>query len=159
MKRYWQGLSSREQRLALVVALVLLAFIFWLALWRPLSAAHAGLDTRIERQQQDLAWMRAAALEATRLQGQPTTTGNRGDLSLLALAEQSARGIGLAEGFRRGEPVGDARVRVTFEAVSFDRLIQWVEMLNQRYGVTVDELAVDRAGSPGLVDARVMLAE
>lgn len=139
--------------------LIMAVFLFWLLIWRPLDASRQDIAERIERQAADLAWMQAAASQASRIQAQPAATGTRGNLSLLALAEQSARGAGLANGFRRGEPVGDDRVRISFEAVSFDQLLKWLALLEQRYAIAAVEFSVDRAGSPGLVDARVMLAE
>lgn len=159
MKAWWRTLTSRERSVVAMGAAVAFAFIFWLAVWRPLAAANSAMAERIERKAADVAWMRAAAAEARQLATRPAEAGNRGDLSLLALAEQSARGSGLAAGFRRGEPVGEARVRVMFEAVSFDQLVNWLVLLNERYAVHADELSVDRAGEPGLVDARVLLAE
>lgn len=159
MKAWWRGLKPRERRLVLLAAAIIAVFFYWLAVWRPLNLANATLAERIDRQRADVVWMRAAAAEAARLQEGPQRSGNRGDLSLLALAERSARGAGLGTGFRRGEPVGEDRVRVTLEAVSFDRLAAWLALLQERYGIRAEDLSVDLAGSPGVVDARVLLAE
>ena len=159
MTAWWENLPLREKRLLLFTAAVVVAFVYWLGVWRPLTDAASAMSERVARQSEDVAWMRAAAAEAARLGEQPAATGNRGDLSLLALSEQSSRGTGLGAGFRRAEPVGENRVRVTLEGVSFDRLAAWLTLLESRYRVRAEELSVDEAGMPGVVDARVLLAE
>ncbi|MDX1571614.1 MAG: type II secretion system protein M [Xanthomonadales bacterium] len=159
MTAWWENLQVREKRFLGLAAVAVVAFVYWLGVWRPLTQADSVMSERVARQSEDVAWMRAAAAEAARLGEQPAATGNRGDLSLLALSEQSARGTGLGGGFRRAEPVGENRVRVTLEGVSFDRLATWLALLEERYRVRAEELSVDEAGMPGVVDARVLLAE
>ncbi len=159
MKAWWAGLEARERRLLLMTSIIFVLFIAWLAGWRPLVAAQVRSESRLDAARETLAWMRAADLEAARLTATPTLSGNRGNLSLLALAEQSARSAGLGEGFRRSEPVGDDRLRVTLQGVPFDALARWLTLLEQRYGVIAEEFAADRSGAPGLVDVRLLLAE
>ncbi|MEM9302272.1 MAG: type II secretion system protein M [Pseudomonadota bacterium] len=159
MKAWWAGLTSRERVALVSVLFVVLAFIYWLAIWRPLLSASVNATQRLDGATQDLAWMQAAAAEARRLKIQPVRATSRGDLSLPALAEQSARSAGLGAGFRRVEPIGEDRLRVTLEGISFDALMNWLTLLEGRYAIAAEELSVDRAGAPGVVDARLTLAE
>ena len=57
------------------------------------------------------------------------------------------------------EPIGEERLRVTLEGVSFDALTRWLATLEVRYGIAAEAFSVDRAGAPGLVDARLTLVE
>ena len=159
MKAWWSALMPRERAVLVAALLVAFAFVYWLALWRPLGAASLRSSQRLEAAAEDLAWMQVAAAEARTLGEEPVLTGTRGDLSLPALAEQSARSAGLGGGFRRVEPIGEDRLRVTLEGVSFDALTGWMSLLERRYGISAEAFSVDRAGAPGLVDVRLTLVE
>ena len=160
MTAWWQGRSARERQMLSWTAVLVLLFAGWLALWRPLGLASSQMRERASSLDQNLGWVRAAAAEIARLEA--TGAGNRvsrGDQSLLALVESSARGAGMENAFRRGEPAGPGEVRVWLENAAFDPLLRWLLVLDTRYGVKPSEAAVDRAGVPGLVNARLTLVE
>lgn len=159
MKKWWQGLGDRERHAVFLLTATMVVFLIWLTVWRPLSASAAGQADRIARLEDDSRWLAAAAAEARLLQSAPLQTGNRAGLSLLALADQSARGIGLGSSFRGGEPVGEDGVRIRMEAAKFDDVVRWMELLEDRYGVVVTEATVSRTGSAGLVNLNALLTE
>lgn len=153
-------LSPRERGTLILAMIVVGVFVLWLAIWRPMDTARLRLDQQIQSQSVDLEWMRAAAWEAQRLTaGTSPTSKSRGRLSLLALAEQSAREAGLTQAFRRGEPAGDGQVRIWLEGAAFDRLLTWLESLEQSYSISLESGSLDPTGVPGLVNARLLLAE
>ena len=160
MMRWWRALSLRERRILLLMAVVLLLFLSWLMAWRPLAQAHQATAVELDRIVADLAWMEAAAVELNRLQGAGRTKPQpRQGLSLLALAEQTARANGLSQAFRRGEPDGADRVRVWLEQAAFDQLIRWLELLEAGYGVGVADASVDKSENQGVVDVRILLVD
>lgn len=159
MRKWWSSLPEREQKLLKVTAMIVVVFVYWVAIWRPLSLQAQQNATRVEALRLDSAFIQAAAQEAQLLRRQPTTTGNRGNLSLLALAEQSSRAAGLGSAFRRGEPVGESGARIWLESAVFDDVVSWMELLERRYGVVVDEASIERTGSSGLVNASLLLSE
>ena len=159
MKKWWTALPERERKLLKMTAIIVVAFVYWLAVWRPLSMGAKGNAARLESLRLDSAFIQAAAREADLLRQQPITTGNRGNLSLLALAEQSSRAVGLGTAFRRGEPVGESGARIWLESAVFDDVVGWMDLLETRYGVVVDEASIERTGSSGLVNASLLLSE
>lgn len=159
MTKWWAALPERERKLLKITGVIIVAFIYWLAVWRPLSMGAAGNAARVEGLRLDTAYIQAAAQEAVLLRQQPVTTGNRGNLSLLALAEQSSRAAGLGAAFRRGEPVGESGARIWLESAVFDDVVGWMGLLETRYGVVVDEASIERTGSSGLVNASLLLSE
>ncbi len=160
MNAWYQNLSGRERVLVLVAGLALVLLLLWVSVWRPLGQSQTELADRQERLSADIAWMTAAAGEAARLRAGPATGQvSRGGESLLALVERSARTGGMADGFRRGEPAGDKRVRVWLENASFDAAMDWLESLQSQHGISVVDAVVERAGVPGLVNMRLLLAE
>jgi len=46
-------------------------------------------------------------------------------------------------------------VRVQLESAPFDTLVTWLATLDQRYGLAIDSITVDRAARPGVVNANV----
>lgn len=160
MKAWWQGLSAREKTLVGWTGVLLAGFLFWLLLWRPLLAANEAAIARADSLQRELGWIHAAAAEIARLEGSGAgSRASRGNQSLLALVESSARGAGMENAFRRGEPAAPGQVRVWLENAAFDPLVRWLQVLDERYGVTASEASIDRAGVPGLVNVRLTLVE
>ncbi len=151
-------MSARERAMLGLAGFAIAIFIVWLAVWRPLSERHERLSRQVSALSSELPWIRAAAAQIERLNagGAPVS---RGGQSLLALAESSARGAGMADSWRRAEPGSEGELRVWLENASFDTLMRWLSLLQQRYGVSVAEASIDQAGLPGIVNVRLLLAE
>ncbi|MDW8479369.1 MAG: type II secretion system protein GspL [Xanthomonadales bacterium] len=58
---------------------------------------------------------------------------------------------------RRLEPLGERRVRLSFEQVAFDAAARFLEDLAERHGAVVRELSARRGEGAGIVDLRVTL--
>lgn len=160
MRAWWERLQARERRVlgggGVVVAL-LLGYAF---AWYPLAHLRTTLTTRVERQREDLAWMRQHLSQAVDLKAQGVRSrGDRQGKSLLALADVSARGAGLAGALKRVEPTGGNSVRVSFEIADFDTLMNWLDALGRDYGVQVTDFSADKVEGLGLVNARATLED
>jgi type II secretory pathway component PulM len=46
---------------------------------------------------------------------------------------------------------------VQLEAAPFDTLIEWLATLEQRHGLRIEAITIDRTAKPGLVNASVTL--
>lgn len=157
---WWRTLSERDRRMLMIGAPIVFLLLGWSFVWYPLTRAREQLQVRVARERGDLAWMQQAAGEATVLRAK----GARGQVdrqgkSLLALADVSARGAGLAAALKRVEPTGPKSVRLSFETANFDALIGWVDALGRDYGVQATDLSADRVEGIGLVNARIVLEE
>jgi general secretion pathway protein M len=157
---WWNTLSLRDRRaLAVLAAFVALA-LAWFALWQPLAASRDRLAAQVERAEQDRAWMQSRATELGQLRAAGALDPlDRSGKSLLALADAGAREAGLGANLKRVEPVSEGRVNLWFEGVPFDSMTTWLDQLEGRYGVRVDDLSAERAGGVGTVNARVGLAD
>jgi type II secretory pathway component PulM len=82
--------SLRERQLLLVAAAVLLLFLGWLLLWRPLAAARDTLRGQVAQSSADLAWMRQA-LPALAGSAATLPAPARDGRSLLARVDAGAR--------------------------------------------------------------------
>lgn len=74
----------------------------------------------------------------------------------MGLVTRSARESGLS--LQRFEPSGEGAIRVWLEAVPYSEVAAWLEMLNGKHGVVIDQAALDRSGEPGRVSVRLTLA-
>lgn len=160
IRAWWESLQARERRLLRIGAIVVALLLGWALLWYPLAHARSELDARVVHQREDVAWMRQALGEARELHGQGARArADRQGKSLLALADVSARGAGLAGALKRVEPVGGNSVRVSFETANFDTLVDWLDGLGRDYGVQTTDFSADKVEGLGLVNARVTLED
>jgi len=160
LSQWWQGLASRERAVLLAGATVLALILGYALIWEPLAGSLARLRGEVATLREEVRWMRGAAVELRRLDGNRQPAGDlRQGRSLLTLVDQTARDAGLGEALRRVEPQQDERLRVQLEAVSFDRLILWLGRLQSEYRVTIVNVVIDRHSERGRVDARLVLQD
>jgi general secretion pathway protein M len=157
---WWQKQSERDRNVLAVGAAVVALLLAWAFVWYPLARARTQLESRVEHERVDLAWMRQAGGELQELRAK----GARGKIdrqgkSLFALADVTARGAGLGTALKRVEPTGPRSVRASFEAANFDSLIGWVDGLARDYAVQAIDFSADRVEAIGTVNARVVLEE
>jgi general secretion pathway protein M len=155
MKAWFAALAPREQRLILLALPLALLMLGWSLVWHPLAEGRKAWRERTATLADDVAWMRQVAPQLAGGSG-PTREG-LGQRSLLAVADGSLREAGLGPTLRRIEPASERRVRVWFEQAAFDAVMRWLEGLEQRYGVQVQELAASRREGTGIVDVRLTL--
>jgi len=157
---WWQKQSERDRRVLAIGAAVVAVLLAWAFVWYPLARARAQLESRVEQERADLAWMRQTGgeLQELRAKGARGKVDRQGK-SLFALADVTARGAGLATALKRVEPTGPRSVRASFEAANFDALIGWVDVLARDYAVQTTDFSADRVEAIGTVNARVVLEE
>jgi len=160
MRARWDALAARERHVLTGGAAVVALLLVWAYVWHPISLAREQLAQRVAADRASLAWMRGAQREVSGLSASGArASADRQGKSLLALADLSARGAGLATARMRVEPSGARSVRVSFEGVNFDGLVGWIEGLARDYGVQATDMSTDRVEGLGLVNARVTLED
>lgn len=159
MMAWLQGLEPRERRLLVLGTVALLVMFFYLVAWEPLAK---GVEAQRHQHQQQTAllhWMEQSTAEAKRLRaatGRPAQLA-RGQ-SLLAAVDRTARSNQLGDALKRVQPDGDNQARVWLEGASFDRILRWLDALEQQQGVHVVNSVFEAGEEPGRVDARLVLA-
>lgn len=152
LRAWFAGLQPREQRTLQWGAAALGVLILVGGILLPLRAAVSTATARSQREREDLAWMQAHAAEIRAGAGQVREATNEPPV---VLVDQTARASGLASALRGTQPSGADGVRVQLEAAPFDTMMIWLANLDQRYGLTVESISVDRASRPGTVNANV----
>jgi general secretion pathway protein M len=151
LRAWYAGLQEREQRTVAIggvsVAVLILVFGILMPLYSAVSSAVRGNETKRE----DLKWMQVNAAEVRAAGSQlPADTGE----APVVLVDRVARQHGLASALRGTQPNGSG-VRVQLEAAPFDTLVAWLAALDERYGVAVESITLDRTAKPGLVNASI----
>lgn len=154
LRRRYAGLQQREQRMvgmgAVAVGLLLLVG----AVLLPLHAAVSTALKRTETKRTDLAWMRVNAPE---IQAAGATLMIDSTEAPVVVVDRVGRETGLGTALRGTQPSGQG-VRVQLEAAPFDALITWIAALDQRYGLAIESITIDRADRPGVVNANITFA-
>jgi general secretion pathway protein M len=156
LRERFLALALRERLLVGAAGATVIAALLFLLIWEPL---HEG----VERLRNDVAATQALVAELA--QARSLVLSGRGGAgviqgqgrSLLAIVDQTGKENGLAAAITRMQPEGESTVRVWIEQADFAALIRWLGLLENSYGVTVVEAAVDREAQPGLVRARLGL--
>jgi general secretion pathway protein M len=147
------NMSPREKRLVMICgAIAALVIIFGVLV--PLDRSVTRARARITQKQADLVWMRGVAPELAAA-GPPRTVGS--NESLVVIVDRSARESGLASALAGSDPSGAGGLQVRMQKAPFDAMVGWLARLSQQNGIRVDGATIDSAGTPGIVNAAIVL--
>jgi len=153
LKAWYAGLQTREQRVVGIGAAVLGALILFAGIVWPLeSAVSSAVKTR-ETRTDDLAWMRINAPEIQA--GSATVSANtarRRWCSWTCRARSWPGQRPARHAAQRRRRTGSAR------GGPLRHLGDWLASLDERYGLAIESISVDRAAKPGVVNANITFA-
>jgi general secretion pathway protein M len=152
LAQWFTGLSERERRIVQAGAVVVL-LLFVIGVLLPLDRSVAQAHQRLAKKSRDLAWMQGVAPELAAAPQPPSAAGE----SLLVIVDRSARESGLAGSLAGSEPAGPGGLSLRLQKAPFDMLVAWLARLAQQNGIRVDSATIDGAGTPGLVNAAIVL--
>lgn len=156
MIEYWRRLQTRERRMLILAAIVMMLVVFWTVVWAPIQAARAELNGQLSGQRALVDWLERVAPEVRRLRDTRQPERTFAGQSTLAAIDQGARAAGLAGALKRIEPGTGEEVRVVLERASFPGLMRWLTATVAERPLAVSRLTADRVG-PGSVDCVVVL--
>jgi general secretion pathway protein M len=155
IQAWYLGLQEREQRMVAIGSVVVALLILVLGILMPLQSAVSNAARRNATKREDLAWMQLNAAEVRASGNQlPADTGE----APVVLVDRVGREAGLAGALRGTQPNGNG-VRVQLEAAPFDTLVTWLATLDERYGLSIETITVDRAARPGVVNASITFTQ
>jgi general secretion pathway protein M len=155
LRAWYAGLQHREQRVVAIGGVALGVLILVLGILLPLQSAVSSAGRLNETKREDLAWMQANAPEIRAAGNQ--VLADTGEAPVV-LVDRVGREAGLANALRGTQPNGTG-VRVQLEAAPFDTLVTWLATLDERYGLAIESITVDRAARPGAVNASITFTQ
>ena len=155
LRVWYAGLQQREQRVVAIGGVAVAILILVLGILVPLQSAVSSAVKRNETKHEDLAWMQVNAPEIRAAGNQ--VGGDTGEAPVV-LVDRIAREAGLGNALRGTQPNGTG-VRVQLEAAPFDTLVTWLAALDERYGLAIESITVDRGARPGVVNANITFTQ
>lgn len=158
----YDQLPKRDQQALTVLTIAVLLGILYFAVWSPVATFHDQAAASKENASELVAWMQSNEPVIRRLGSNgagpaaASADAPADGRALMGLVTRSARESGLS--LQRFEPSGEGAIRVWLEAVPYSEVAAWLEMLNGKHGVVIDQAALDRSGEPGRVSVRLTLA-
>ena len=155
LQAWYSGLQEREQRMVAIGGIVVAFLILVMGILMPLQSAVSTAVAHNDTKRDDLEWMQLNAAEIRAAGNRlPADTGE----APVVLVDRVGRESGLASALRGTQPSGTG-VRVQLEAAPFDTMITWLTTLDERYGLAIESITVDRAVRPGAVNANITFAQ
>ena len=157
LRTRFEQLAPRE-RLLVTVAGILAMFALVVILGvRPLFANSRRASELVADKQTLLADLERVAARLGP-QSPLNGAGPADNQPLVVLVDRTTRARGLGPFLKRNEPDGPASIRLRFENVPFDTLVEWlVEMQNAHQVATVNA-SIDAAQDTGRVNCSLQLA-
>ena len=152
---WYADLQQREQRMVAIGGIVVALLILVMGILVPLQSAVSNAVTSNATKREDLEWMQVNAPEIRAAGNQLPASTNEAPV---VLVDRIGREAGLAGAMRGTQPSGSG-VRVQLEAAPFDTMITWLATLDERYGLAIESITVDRAVRPGVVNANITFAQ
>ena len=153
---WYAGLQAREQRMVTVGGIALAVLILFGGILLPLQSAVSNAESSNDKKRADLIWMRAnvAEIQASANDIVPADSAD----PPVVVVDKVGRAAGLTDALRGTQPSGNG-VHVQLEGAPFDTVVTWLATLDQRYGLAIESITVDRTVKPGLINASITLAQ
>ena len=147
-------LEPRDRFAAKSLAVFLAILVCFFGIWEPMQSFADDARVNRDRNRDLLAWMMYTRAQASQ---SGSTTARRGPSgqTLLTRVSRTAQQHQIKP--NRLQPEGEGNVSVWFDGVAFDSLIRWLQELERREGISVQQISLDRQDRPGLVNARIVL--
>ena len=155
LRTWYAGLQDRERQFVALGSVGVLLMILIFGVLLPLHSAVSSARKSNETKRADLAWMQQNAPEVRAAEGR--LAADTGEPAMV-LVDRLGRELGLADALRGTAPNG-AGVRVQLESAPFDLVVAWLAALDERYGLAIESITVDRAAKPGVVNANITFAQ
>ncbi|MFL2529858.1 MAG: type II secretion system protein GspM [Candidatus Azotimanducaceae bacterium] len=147
------SLDVRERSALKVLVLSVGVLALYTVIWLPIHYYHEASLRQRDTQFSLLQYMRSSEQQVRAVSGamKQRSTGQ----SLITDISNAAKESGIQP--NRIQPESGDVVSVWFDNVVFNDLIGWVGALHEEYGVSVEQISIDRRAAPGHVSARVVL--
>ncbi len=153
--RWYLEQSERDQRVLFLLAIFLVAVLFWLFVWLPIQDRLSVAENRHARALADQQWILEHRETLQQLATTRTGAGPRTGQALLSTVAGSARRHGIT--LNRFQPEGSDALAVSLDDVPFGELVVWLERLQREDGIQVRSATLDAQNAPGRVRARILL--
>jgi general secretion pathway protein M len=157
LQEWWQSLDQRDRLLVGTGGGIVGTLLLYSVIWAPYAGQVDTLQQSLQTQSTNLQWMQTASTEVEQLRhrGSAGSANAGGGTSVTTLVERTSNSAGIQ--VKSWQPEGDNKVRVTLDAVVFDKVVNWLAELENTYKVKASLMTVQASKEPGVVDVRATL--
>jgi len=152
MKAYFTSLNPREQKMLLAAGFIVLLFLPYQFIYSPFQDKLLKMEVKVNSAQQSVTWMKNKSVEVRKLQGIGSST-RKSRQSLLTLIETTSKRNKLK--ITKNKPIGESKVQVKLENISFDNMMRWLDGLVVLHGLTIEKITIEKQEGEGIVNARI----
>lgn len=142
------ALTAKDKKMVDVIAVIFALAIAFNLLWHPSVTSKERAQLKFNTELSFHNKMKDNAYLFTSADASAVTT------SILTTVNSTAKAKGVQ--LQRFEPEGKQGLRVWLDQVSFDKAIDWIELLEIEKHIVVEQITVDKV-APGIVNIRAVL--
>lgn len=154
------ALSPRERLLSVGVVVFIVFYGLYQLIIAPIAAETILLDQKINVQQQVYQAIKKTSVEVAGLRKKQQNIVKSVDgHSLMAVLDASSNELEIKPAIKRMIPEGDDKVTLWLENIAFDKLTNWLAVLETKHAITVDQISINREQTnKGAVTAKLLLS-
>ncbi|WP_019531402.1 type II secretion system protein GspM [Dasania marina] len=146
-------LKRKEQYYVAALLLLLVPYVFYVAIWQPVLTDNKKLQQANIVAQQQLQNVQQLAAQYKKLQN--SSGVHNTDVNLPQLVDSSLLRHQLR--LKRMQPSASGDIQLRFEDVSFNDLVAWLHELESEYAVIVKDASITPGNSDGVVSSSVRI--
>jgi general secretion pathway protein M len=159
MKQWLERLSLRERIMLASGAAAVLASALYAFTYLPIVEQHQRIGLGIDAQRQLKTYLQSISGDVAKLRQnaieQPVIDSTESQMSIIDASSEQA---GVKLFIKRLVPEGQNSVTLWLEKCDFDKLINWLALLAQQHGITVQQINLSRdQENVGQVSGKVLL--
>lgn len=155
MKEWWMNLALREKQVLMAGSAAVILFLLYQLIFSPLSHKIESEREHIQENRELLNWMQQADLQLKTLT--KNTQIHASSSSLLGSVQTEINKTPLATHLKQLRQSDSNTVQFTLQQTNFDELIKWLDTVWQTQGIIVAEISITPLGTPGIVNADVVV--
>ena len=154
--RFWTSLSNKERQLALIIVPVLFVILFYFGFIRAASNDITEHQATLSDVNKSLIWMQEKQNEVSALKRNTVSTSNA---SVMLIFNQHGKRHGIHQSIKSITPSSNNRVNIKMESVNYTSLIETLNTMSIREGISIEELRITRLGKNGIVNNGIVNAK
>lgn len=149
---WFSGLSASDKRAVVILVIFLFAsFMYFMTAWSFNYRKEQVLALETNRSLMALLDASAKKIHASK----DHTKYENLDQPLLTLVSSTAKENQIV--FKRFQPDGESVLKLWMENTNFNSLLLWLQSIDRKNGISVEEISVERSKTEGFVDVRLTL--
>lgn len=156
IQQWFNRLKRQEQILVLILAVVLVAYLLVVMVFRPMSQQINSLALQNQQSVETLAAVKALAAEYQLLQ-KSGAARHQSKQNLTRLIDTLVKKHQLS--MSRFQPSSSGDVQVRFENAAYSHILAWLHDLEHNHGVLIKDLSITMGGVSGIVNVSVRMRQ